>query len=62
MTPMNVALAFSPVIVTSVPRCSSSSGSSGTDCPMLSPNTVTEVIAAARLHRRVRIACDMVSS
>ena len=29
MTPMNVAPAFSPFSVTSVPRCSSSSDSSG---------------------------------
>ena len=29
MTPMNVAPAFSPFSVTFVPRCSSSSGSSG---------------------------------
>ena len=51
-TPMKVTPAFSPFSVGSVPRCSRSRDSNGAPWPMLRPNTVTEVIAAASPQRR----------
>ncbi len=56
ITPANDAPAFNPFSVASLPRDSSSSDISGEPWPMLNPNTVTEAIAAARLHCRSRAA------